>query len=110
MGCLLDGDGFHLAQNALGQFLHSHSAAGGLGGEELGIGLVEGGEVAHVRQEAGGLDHVFKAYTGGGQDGAHVLAALLGLGGDALGDGAVAGSTGIWPDVKIRSPAVQPWE
>ena len=22
----------------------------------------------------------------------------------------VAGSTGIWPDVKIRSPAVQPWE
>ena len=94
VGCLLDGDGLHLAQNALGQFLHSHAAAGGLGSEELGIGLVEGGEVAHVRQEAGGLDHVFKAHTGSGQNGAHVLAALLRLSGDALGDGAGGGVHG----------------
>ena len=54
---LLDGDGLDLAEHALGQLSHGHAAAGGLGGEILGVHLVEGGEVAHVRQETGGLHH-----------------------------------------------------
>ena len=52
---LLFGDGFDLAQDTLGQRLDSHAAAGGLGGEVAGIHLVEGGKVAHISQEAGGL-------------------------------------------------------
>ena len=46
----------------------------------LGVHLVEGGEVGHVGQEAGGLVHPVEARARGGQDGPHVLAALLGLG------------------------------
>ena len=94
IGDLLDGDGLDLAEDALGQFLHGHAAAGGLGGEVLGVHLVEGGEVAHVRQEAGGLHHALEGDAGGLQNGAHVLAALVRLGGDALGDGAGGGIHG----------------
>ena len=74
-----------LSEDALGQVLHGHAGAGGLRGEILGIDLVEGGEIAHVGQEAGGLEHLVEAGAGGFQDGAHVLAALLRLGGDAGG-------------------------
>ena len=70
---------------------HGHAAAGGLGGEIPGVHLVEGGEVAHIRQEAGGLDNFVKAGTGSLQDGAHVLAALLRLGGDTFGGSARGG-------------------
>ena len=72
-------------------FPHGHAAAGGLGGEIPGVHLVEGGEVAHIRQEAGGLDNFVKAGTGSLQDGAHVLAALLRLGGDTFGGSARGG-------------------
>ena len=77
-------DGFDLAQDTLGQGLDSHAAAGGLGDEVLGVDLVELSEIAHVSQEAGGLKDLLKAGAGGFQDGAHVLAALLSLGGNAL--------------------------
>lgn len=66
----------------------------GVGGEILGVHLVEGGEVAHVRQETGGLHHALQSDAGGLQNGAHVLAALLRLCGDALGDSAGGGVHG----------------
>ena len=51
-------DGLDLAEHALGQVLHRHAAAGRLGGEVLGVHLVEGGKVGNVGEEAGGLDHL----------------------------------------------------
>ena len=96
---LLDSNGLNLAQGALGQILHRHAGAGGLGGEVLGVHLVEGGKVGDIGQEAGGLDDLVVAGTGGFQDRTHVLAALLGLGGDASGTVPSAGFTGIWPEV-----------
>ena len=80
-----------LAQDVLGQGLDGHAAAGGLGGEVLCVHLVESGKIAHVRQEAGGLDDLVKAAAGSLEDGANVLAALLSLSSDALADGAVSG-------------------
>ena len=76
--------GLDLAQDTLGQILDGNAAAGGLGGEVLCVDLVEGGKVGDIGQEAGGLDDLVVAGTGGFQDRAHVLAALLGLGGDEL--------------------------
>ena len=75
-----------LAQDVLGQGLDGAAAPGRLAGEVLGVDLVEGGEVGHVGDEAGGLDDLGQVGAGGGQDGGHIAAALLGLGGDALGD------------------------
>ena len=79
-----------LAQDVLGQGLDGHAAAGGLGGEVLCVHLVESSKIAHVRQEAGGLDDLVKAAAGSLEDGANVLAALLSLSSDALADGAVS--------------------
>jgi len=83
--------GLNLAQDTLGQILDSNAAAGGLGGKILCVDLVEGGKVGDIGQEAGGLDDLVVAGTGGFQDRTHVLAALLGLGSDALGHSAVRG-------------------
>ena len=83
--------GLDLAQDTLGQILDSNAAAGGLGGKILCVDLVEGGKVGNIGQEAGGFDDLVVAGTGGFQDRTHVLAALLGLGGDALGHSAVRG-------------------
>ncbi len=102
--------GLDLAEDALGQGLYGHAGAGGFRGEELGAGLVEGGEIAHVGQEAGGLEDLVKTAARSGQDGPRVLAALLRLGGDARGTSPVAGATGIWPEVKIRPFLSKPWE
>ena len=87
-------DGLDLTQDILGQRLHGTAAPGGLAYEKLRIDLVEGGEVAHVCDEAGGLDHLAKVGAGGGQDSGHIAAALLRLGGDALGNGAGGGIYG----------------
>ena len=76
-------DGLDLAQDALGQVLDGDTAAGGLGGEELGVNLVEGRKIRDVGQEASGLDHLVKAAAAGFQNSADVLAALLRLCGDA---------------------------
>ena len=83
--------GLDFAQDTLGQILDSNAAAGGLGGEVLCVDLVEGGKVGDIGQEAGGFDDLVVAGTGGFQDRTHVLAALLGLGGDAFGHSAVCG-------------------
>src|SRR5699024_2683786 len=51
--------------------------------------LVHGGEVVHVLEEHGGLDHVLQGQPGGGQDSLDVQQGLAGLAGDAaLGEGA----------------------
>ena len=80
-------NGFDLAQNAFGQFLHRAAASGRLSGEIFGIDRIECGEIRHVGDEAGGLDHLFRGGASGFQKGADIAAALLGLGGDAFGDG-----------------------
>ena len=95
---LFRGNGLNLAEDALGQILHRHAGAGGLGGEEFGVDLVESGEVTHVGQKAGGLEDLAKANAGALQNGTHVLAALLRLAMPS-GTAPVAGSTGIWPEV-----------
>ena len=87
-------DGLDLAQDILRQLSDGAAAPGGLAGEELGIDLVEGGEIAHVRQEAGGLDHPAKVRARGLQNGGNIAAAALRLGGDALGDIAGGGIHG----------------
>lgn len=90
-------DGFDLAQHALGQLPHGAAASGGLSGEVSGVDLVKGGEIRHVAEEAGGLDHLGAVGAGGSQHGRHILAALLGLRADALGDGAGGGIHGDLP-------------
>lgn len=80
-----------LAEHALGQVFYGHAAAGGLGGEILGVHLVESGKVGDVGQEAGGLDHLVEAHAGSFEDSAHIAAALVSLCGDALGDCAGGG-------------------
>ena len=81
---LLYSDGLDLTQNALRQSLHSYAASGGLGSEVLCVNLVECGEIAHVSQEAGGLEHLVVAAAHSLQDRAYVLAALLSLSSDSL--------------------------
>lgn len=81
-------NGFNFASHTFGQSLHRHAGTGGLGGEELGVDFVEGSEIAHIRQEAGGLDDPVKAGARSFQNRTYILAALLRLGGDAFGDGA----------------------
>ena len=88
---LLDSNGLNLAQGALGQILHRHAGAGGLGGEVLGVHLVEGGKVGNVGEEAGGLDHFVEAHARSLKDGTHVAAALVCLCSDALSDRAGGG-------------------
>ena len=84
---LLDADGLDLHQCAAGQSAHLHGGAGGILplGEELGVYRVHGGEVAHVLQEHGGLDHVVHGEAGGLQNGLHIGQHLTGLLGDAAG-------------------------
>lgn len=84
------GDGLDLHQGVLGQPGHLYGAAGrGIAGEEGGVDLVHGGEVVHVLEEHGGLDHVLQGQPGGGQDSLDVQQGLAGLAGDAaLGEGA----------------------
>ena len=83
--CLFYGNGLNLTQAAFGDVLHSHAASGGLGDEVLSVNGVERGKVCHIRQEAGGLDHFAHIGAGSFYDGPNILAALVGLGGDALG-------------------------
>ena len=44
------GDGLDLAEHTLGQILHCHAAAGGLGGEVLCVHLVESSKTGKARQ------------------------------------------------------------
>ena len=99
---LLDSNGLNLAQGALGQILHRHAGAGGLGGEVLGVHLVEGGEVGDIGQEAGGLDHLVEAGTGGLRMAPTFL--QLHSAWAAMPSGMVpsAGFTGSWPEVMTR--------
>ncbi len=46
----------------------------------LGVDIVDGGEVLHVGEEDGALDHLGEGRPAGLQDGTHVLHHLLGLG------------------------------
>jgi hypothetical protein len=46
----------------------------------LGVDAVDGGEVLHVGEEDGALDHIGEGRSAGLQDGTHVLHHLLGLG------------------------------
>ena len=92
---LLQRDGFDLAEHALGQLPHGHAAAGGLGGEIPGVHLVEGGEVAHIRQEAGGLDNFVKAGTGSSKMAPTFLQLCSAWAEIPSGVVPVAGSTGI---------------
>lgn len=82
-------DGFDLAEDALREGLHNDATAGGLGGEVLCIDFVEGGKIAHVSQEAGGLDYVVKGSAGGLQNGADVFTALRCLGSDPFRNASV---------------------
>ena len=92
MGCLFClGDGFDLAQDALGKRAHRNAGARGLAGEVACVDLIEHAEVAHVGEEAGGLDDLLRAASCGLQNGHDVLAGLLRLGLDPLGDAAVGG-------------------
>ena len=77
-----------LHQLAPGQSAHFHGAAGGVLalGEELGIHRVHGGEVAHVLQEHGGLDHIVHGQAGGLHNGLDVAEHLAGLLLDAAGN------------------------
>ena len=84
-------DGLDLAEHALGQVLHRHAAAGRLGGEVLGVYLVEGGKVGNVGEEAGGLDHLGEAHARSLKDGTYIAAALVCLCSDALSDRAGGG-------------------
>ena len=54
------GDELDLAEDVLGKGLDRDAGAGGLAGEVLAIDGVEGAEVAHVGQEADGLDDVLE--------------------------------------------------
>ncbi len=79
-----------LHQGALREGLDGDGAAGREGsGEELGVDFVHGGEVGHVGQEDGGLDHVLEAQAGRFENGARIGEALPGLDLDAaFGEGA----------------------
>lgn len=79
------GSSFDLTQGILGQGLDGYAGTGRIGGEVLCVYLIESGKVAHVRQEAGGLEHFVGTAAGGFQNGDHVLAALLGLCRDVCG-------------------------
>ena len=85
---LLDADGLDLHQSALGQRSDLHSGAGGILtlGKELGVHRVHGGEIAHILQEHGGLDHVVHGQAGGLQNGLDIGQHLAGLLGDAAGN------------------------
>ena len=92
-------DGLDLAQDALGQVLDGDAAAGGLGGEELGVDLVERRKIRDVGQEAGGLDHFVKAAAAGFQNGADVLQLCSACAAMPSGMVPSAGFTGFWPEV-----------
>ena len=90
------------AEGIFGQDLHRHADSGRAGDEVFGVQLVESGEVAHVRQEAGGLDHLFKAHPCGGENGSLVFAAEHRLGGDPQGSAPVTGSSPNQPEVNTK--------
>ena len=73
------GDDFDFAEDVLRQRLHSHAGTGRAAGKILGVHAVEGGKIAHIGQEAGGLYHVLKVGAGSLQQRAQVLAYLFGL-------------------------------
>ena len=80
------------AEGIFGQDLHRHADPGRAGDELFGVQLVESGEVAHVRQEAGGLDCLFKARPCGGilaqpAEGEYKAVGLIALGVKADGAG-----------------------
>lgn len=79
------GCGLDLAQSVLGQGLDGYAGTCRVGGEVLCVYLIESGKVAHVRQEAGGLEHFVGTAAGGFQNGNHVLAALISLCRDVCG-------------------------
>ena len=93
-GFLQGSDGFDFTQHALGEGLDGDTAAGGLGNEILGIDLVEGGKIIHIRQKTGGFEHLGEIRAGGFQNSAHFAAALVSLGFDALGNCAGGGVYG----------------
>ena len=76
------GDGLDLDTGPQRQGGHPEGGPGreGLAGEVAGVDLVDGGEVGDVGEQDRGLDDVVVAEAGLGQDGAHVLEDLLGLG------------------------------
>lgn len=77
---------FYFAQHTFRQCLYGNAAARGLGGEELGVHLIKGGEVCHIGEEAGGFENLFKAAAAGSEHSTDIFAALLGLRGYALRD------------------------
>ena len=60
--------------------------------EVLGIDLVKQGEILHVLQIAGGLDHVIERKPRGLQDGGQVFQGLNGLGSQAVSQSARIGN------------------
>ena len=82
------GDGLDLDAGPQRQGGHAEGGPGreGLTGEVAGVDLVDGGEVGDVGEQDRGLDDVVVPEPGLGQDGAHVLEDLLGLGLDVALD------------------------
>lgn len=86
MVCLQFCNCLNFAKNTLGKFLDGAAASGRLAGEESGIDLIECGKITHISDKAGGLYYLFRGGSGGREQGADIAAALLRLGGDALGN------------------------
>ena len=82
------GDGLDLDAGPQRQGGHPEGGPGreGLAGEVAGVDLVDGGEVGDVGEQDRSLDDVVVPEPGLGQDGAHVLEDLLGLGLDVALD------------------------
>lgn len=58
----------NLAQNTFWQFPNGDTAAGRFEGEIFDVNLFKGGKIAYVRQEAGGLERMFKISAGSFQN------------------------------------------
>ena len=78
-------DSLDFTQDIFGERLYGYAAAGRLGNKIAGVDLVEGCKISHICQEAGGFDHPVETAACGLQDGTHIFAALLSLGGNPLG-------------------------
>ena len=68
---------FDFAQNTLGQILDRYAGACGLACKVFRIHSVECRKVCDIRQEAGGLDDIFKTHARCGQNTLDVFTGLL---------------------------------
>ena len=71
------GNGFHFAENLLGERFHRNAGACRFTDEILLIHCVESGKVIHVGKEAGCLDNLGEIHAGCLENGAEIRAALL---------------------------------